>query len=88
MVEKHFAFQNKFRSDAARPETRVKFLRHLASERNIDTVAYDRSPHRDNMSTVKRRRGESLHLELPKDGGEDKPPTEALFLIQFDARKG
>lgn len=55
---------------------------------NIDAVAYDSFLHRDNMSTVKRRRGESLHLELPKDGREEKPPIEALFLIQFDARKG
>ncbi|MCJ1352129.1 MAG: hypothetical protein MMC33_002113 [Icmadophila ericetorum] len=40
------------------------------------------------MTAIKRRRGESLHIDLPKDGRDEKPSIAALFLIQFDARKG
>ena len=40
------------------------------------------------MTTAKRRRGHSLHLELP-DGPSDSPPTvAAIFLILFDPKAG
>ena len=40
------------------------------------------------MSTVKRRRGKSLHLELPNTGTEEEPAIAALFLVQFDVKAG
>ncbi|MCJ1392299.1 hypothetical protein MMC18_005166 [Xylographa bjoerkii] len=40
------------------------------------------------MSTVKRRRGQSLHLELPNADLSELPPVAALFLIQFDVKAG
>ena len=40
------------------------------------------------MSTAKRRRGHSLHLELPKVEAEELPPVAAVFLILFDVKAG
>ena len=40
------------------------------------------------MSTVQRRRGKSLHLELPGGAPDERPPIVALFLIQFDVKAG
>lgn len=40
------------------------------------------------MSTAKRRRGHSLHLELPNGNVEELPPVAAVFLILFDAKAG
>ena len=40
------------------------------------------------MSTAQRRRGKSLHLELPGGSQDEKPPLAALFLIQFDIKAG
>ncbi|MCJ1285234.1 hypothetical protein MMC26_004574 [Xylographa opegraphella] len=40
------------------------------------------------MSTLKRRRGQSLHLELPNAIVSERPPVAALFLIQFDVKAG
>ena len=40
------------------------------------------------MSTPKRRRGQSLHLELPNAVIFERPPIAALFLIQFDVKAG
>ncbi|MCJ1476194.1 hypothetical protein MMC13_004859 [Lambiella insularis] len=40
------------------------------------------------MSTVERRRGQSLHLELPNATLVERPPIAALFLIQFDVKAG
>lgn len=40
------------------------------------------------MSTVKRRRGKSLHLELPHAGTDEEPAIAALFLVQFDVKAG
>ena len=40
------------------------------------------------MSTVRRRRGQSLHLDLPNGGGEDLPSVAAVFLILFDVKAG
>ncbi len=40
------------------------------------------------MSTAKRRRGESLHLELPNGMPAELPPLAALFLVLFDAKAG
>ncbi len=41
-----------------------------------------------NMSTAKRRRGNSLHLELPNGRAEELPPIDAVFLILFDVKAG
>ena len=38
-------------------------------------------------TTVKHRRGQSLHLDLP-DGQERLPPIAAIFLILFDVKAG
>ncbi|KAI4125927.1 MAG: hypothetical protein LQ347_005179, partial [Umbilicaria vellea] len=40
------------------------------------------------MSTAKRGRGQSLHLELPSGISEDLPPVAATFLILFDIKAG
>ena len=40
------------------------------------------------MTTTKRRRGKSLHLELPTGEEDGGPPIAALFLIQFDVKAG
>lgn len=40
------------------------------------------------MSTAKRRRGHSLHLDLPKRLADHSPPVAALFLIRFDVKAG
>ena len=40
------------------------------------------------MSTAKRRRGRSLHLELPGNPLSELPPVAAVFLVLFDARTG
>ena len=40
------------------------------------------------MSTVRRRRGQSLHLDLPNGGAEDLPSVAAVFLILFDVKAG
>lgn len=40
------------------------------------------------MSTVKRRRGHSLHLELPSGDVEELPPVAAVFLVLFDVKAG
>jgi len=40
------------------------------------------------MSTAKRRRGNSLHLELPNGRVEELPPIHAVFLILFDVKAG
>ena len=40
------------------------------------------------MSTAKRRRGHSLHLELPNGDAEELPPVAAVFLILFDVKAG
>jgi hypothetical protein len=40
------------------------------------------------MSTAKRRRGESLHLELPNGMPAELPPLAALFLVLFDVKAG
>lgn len=40
------------------------------------------------MSTAKRRRGQSLHLELPNPDVEELPPVAAVFLILFDVKAG
>ncbi|SLM38249.1 Protein of unknown function DUF2347 [Lasallia pustulata] len=40
------------------------------------------------MSTAKRRRGQSLHLELPNAISGDLPPVAATFLILFDTKAG
>lgn len=40
------------------------------------------------MSTPKRRRGHSLHLELSDRLYTDSPPVAAVFLVLFDARTG
>ncbi|MCJ1269045.1 hypothetical protein MMC22_008933 [Lobaria immixta] len=40
------------------------------------------------MSTAKRRRGHSLHLDLPKRFSDELPPVAALFLIRFDVKAG
>ncbi|KAF6218073.1 hypothetical protein HO133_006485 [Letharia lupina] len=40
------------------------------------------------MSTAKRRRGHSLHLELPNRDAEELPPVAAVFLILFDVKAG
>jgi len=38
-------------------------------------------------STIRRRRGQSLHLDLP-NGHESLPPIAAVFLILFDVKAG
>lgn len=40
------------------------------------------------MSTAKRRRGHSLHLELPSGSAEELPAIAAVFLILFDVKAG
>lgn len=40
------------------------------------------------MSTAQRRRGRSLHLELPNSSTEELPRVAAVFLVLFDARTG
>jgi hypothetical protein len=40
------------------------------------------------MSSITRRRGKSLHLELPGAREDENPPIGALFLIQFDVKAG
>ena len=40
------------------------------------------------MSTAQRRRGESLHLQLPNGLPTDLPPLTALFLVLFDVKAG
>ncbi|KAL8794157.1 MAG: hypothetical protein Q9195_003225 [Heterodermia aff. obscurata] len=40
------------------------------------------------MSTAQRRRGRSLHLELPHDSQIDLPSVAAVFLVLFDVRSG
>ena len=40
------------------------------------------------MSTVKRRRGQSLHLDLSGNVSEDLPAAAAVFLVLFDNKKG
>jgi hypothetical protein len=40
------------------------------------------------MSTAKRRRGHSLHLDLPAGQFEDVPPVAAVFLVLFDIKAG
>lgn len=40
------------------------------------------------MSTAKRRRGRSLHLDLPEGHAEELPPIAAVFLILFDDKAG
>ncbi|MCJ1470729.1 hypothetical protein MMC07_009376 [Pseudocyphellaria aurata] len=40
------------------------------------------------MSTAKRRRGHSLHLDLPNRFSDESPPVAALFLIRFDVKAG
>ena len=42
----------------------------------------------DNMSTAKRRRGQSLHLDLPNGISEELPRIAALFQILFDVKAG
>ena len=42
----------------------------------------------EDMSSAKRRRGKSLHLELSNGPLEEKPPIAALFLVKFDAKAG
>ncbi|KAL9609114.1 MAG: hypothetical protein Q9167_006092 [Letrouitia subvulpina] len=40
------------------------------------------------MPSIKRRRGQSLHLELPNSRSEELPQVAALFLIVFDVKTG
>lgn len=40
------------------------------------------------MTTVQRRRGKSLHLDLSSAGADERPPLSALFLIKFDVKAG
>ena len=40
------------------------------------------------MSTAKRRRGQSLQLDLPNGQQEDVPAIAALFLVTFDSKTG
>lgn len=40
------------------------------------------------MPSIKRRRGQSLHLELPNGHSEELPQVAALFLIVFDVKTG
>ncbi|KAL9128301.1 MAG: hypothetical protein Q9217_003006 [Psora testacea] len=40
------------------------------------------------MSTTQRRRGQSLHLDLPDGQKDDLPPVAAAFLLSFDAKAG
>lgn len=44
--------------------------------------------HASTMSTAKRRRGHSLHLDLPNGAAEELPQIAALFKILFDVKAG
>ena len=40
------------------------------------------------MRTAQRKRGKSLHLDLPNTNIDERPPLSALFLIKFDVKAG
>ena len=72
------------RTPQSRPAAAKFSRRHAATSEHIDifcdTIYI--------MSTVRRRRGQSLHLDLPNGGAEDLPSVAAVFLILFDVKAG